>query len=99
MQTARTNTLDLSVGSMFLVDNERHGSAQIEVLSRKGEDVEVRISFPARPSECDRCHHDLGLSMNGVTGVMVCMTTGCGKDFGYEPWKTQVMRVSDFVRV
>jgi len=101
MMKGKKNTkkgLDLSVGSKFLVEIGRDlFPVQVEVLSRNGEKVEVEISTPASPKICSRCGHGRNLSINGVTGVVVCMTTGCGHDFGYSSKTARTtMKVSDF---
>ena len=70
---------------------------RIKVLSRKEEKIEVEISAPVRPEICDQCGLMGGLSENPFTGVVVCMTTGCGKDFGYSTKVKKVtMKISDF---
>lgn len=95
------STLDFSVGSTFLmlIDGKRL-PVQVKVLSREGENVEVMFSSPKRPRICDKCGCTSGLSQNAVTGVVVCMTTGCGKDFGYAPGGVnRKMKISDFVKI
>ena len=96
MASPKKGVPDLSVGSTFLLGVGDHYPSQIKVISRDGEKVEVRISVPARPETCDQCGHDRNLSMNAVTGVVVCMTTGCGHDFGYDSVKKVVVNASAF---
>lgn|GEM_PF-3585553 len=98
--SAKKSRPNLSVGSTFLakVGGNRF-PFQVEVLSQKGDDIEVRISYPARPKICDRCGHGHNLSLNGVTGVVVCMTSRCGQSFGYTTVETKKMKVSDFASV
>ena len=97
-KSTKKSELDLSVGSKFLVTVDKGAfPIQAEVLSRKGEDIEVGISTPARPKICGQCGHGRNLSVNGATGVVVCMTTGCGRDFGYSKKAKKVtMKISDF---
>lgn len=91
---------DLSVGSTFLVEMAGAGlgfPVRIKVLSREGEKVSVEMSVPLRPKVCDQCGRSGGLSVDVITGEVVCMTTGCGKDFGYNPLTVlKTVKVSDF---
>ena len=87
----------LSIGSEFLFDYGARYPVLAEVLSRKGDRLVIKFSPPGRPTTCRQCGTDSGLSVNGVTGVVVCMTTGCGHNFGYSKrGKTTKMKVSDF---
>ena len=70
--------------------------AKAEILSINKETFKAVLSFPARPDMCDWCGHGRNLSTNDTTGIVICMTTGCGQDFGYQPGHMTEMKVSDF---
>ena len=97
MQSVKKHTPpDLSIGSTFFLSvNSDHYPAKIKVLSRKEEKVEIEISMPVQPETCNQCGHGRNLSVNGITGVVVCMTTGCGQDFGYQSVETATVNASD----
>lgn len=96
MANAKKEQRDVSVGSTFLISTGADSyPAQIKVLSRDGGKVEIQVSSPARPKTCPDCGHEHGLSLNAGTGIVVCMTTGCGRDFGYEVMGTRTVNVSD----
>lgn len=97
MLNIKSGAPDLSIGSIFLLaEDDEHFPVQVEVLSREGDDVEVIISNSASPDICDQCGHGRNLSLDGVTGVVTCMTSHCGKEFGYELGEIKRMKVSDF---
>lgn len=88
--------MDLSVGSKFLVDFGARHPVQAEILAKDGDKLQVKFRQPARPRTCPNCLHAV-LSVNAVTGVVVCKNTGCGHDFGYSrSGKVATMKVSDF---
>ena len=89
---------DLLVGSTFLMSaGEDSFPIRVKILSKgKGGKVECKISSPASPEKCDECGHGRNLSVDGITGVVVCMTSGCGKDFGYDPSMKVTMKESIF---
>ncbi len=87
---------DLSVGSTFFLSDRENFPFQAKILSREGEMIEIEISTPARPEFCDECGSFCNLSTNAVTGVVVCLATSCGKNFGYTIVETRKINVSDF---
>jgi len=100
MESAQKRTPDISAGSTFLFQlDDNHYPIQVKVLAEEGDGFRVSISIPRSPKICDQCGHGLNLSQNAITGVVVCMTTGCGKDFGYRLTKTTTMKATDFIPV
>ena len=98
MKNTEKRIPNFSVGSTFLVGAGAKYPVQMRVLSQKGTRVKVEISTPRRPRVCRKCG-SLALSRNGVTGVTVCMATGCGYNFGYRQVKTTTIEAVDLTRV
>lgn len=100
MKSAKKDSSAILVGEKFLVLwDSNHYPVQIEVLSKLGDEFQVKFSTPATPKTCDRCGHGRNLSLNAITGVVVCMTTGCGGNFGYQEVTTTKMKASDLVPI
>ena len=61
--------------------------------------VSVEYQLPRQPKEdglCDHCS-SISLSMNGATGEIVCMSTGCGHEHGFDE-KVETFLVNKIVR-
>lgn len=43
----------------------------------------VRFKVPNTPTECEECGSSSDFSVNGATGEIVCMRTGCGHGHGF----------------
>ena len=56
---------------------------QAEIVEKAGPNYKIKFRAPNRPKFCRHCGHGLRLSTNGVTGEVVCMTSGCGRRFGF----------------
>lgn len=89
--------LSLAVGSTFLLGDGVHYPGKIKVVSRKGKELEIELWVPVDPAFCPLCNHSENLSRNCTTGVVICMTTGCGHNFGYTPRLRTTVDVADLV--
>jgi hypothetical protein len=50
----------------------------------------VCFRVPNTPHVCEECESPLELSVNGATGEIVCMRTGCGHGHGFSPCEIDV---------
>jgi hypothetical protein len=55
-----------------------------------GKIAKIRFKIPNRPRVCKACGGEYELSMNGGTGEIECMRTGCGYRHGFKSMLIEV---------
>lgn len=58
----------------------------------------VRLKEANQPDTCKECGWPGSLSMNGGTGEIVCMRTGCGHKHGFREWD-ELIPVANLINV
>ena len=58
----------------------------------------VCYEIPNRPKECAECGFEAFLSVNGGTGEVVCMRSGCGCEHGFSK-KEVTIPLKDLVNI
>ncbi len=73
------------VAQNVLIKNMKfQGPIRGTLKSIKGEETVVEFRIPVRPFVCADCGSPAHLSMNGASGTVVCLRSGCGHDHGFE---------------
>jgi len=57
------------------------------VKSIEGEKVTLSFTEANHPEACEKCGSSVNLSVNGGSGEVECLRTGCGHRHGFKEWE------------
>lgn len=69
-----------------------------KIVELQGEKAVVNFKIPRQPKTCSGCGWPFNLSINGNTGEIECMRSGCGHRHGFED-RTEIIPLSQLINI